>query len=142
MARTVFLSVAATAVIGVGLLSASIAAASGTPTGLPPVPTTSSPSPINTAPVQPSVPIGFAEQQIAERQAQTLTGQLLIEQQAATKAYLAVVAGDPGTIVCLTSQGVLGLVISVDRPAGAEPFTTKEKQQSCAAHLAGSHAAP
>ena len=141
MARNVFLSFAA-AVIGVALVSAGVPAAGATPSELPPTPTISNPTPVKTPRIQPSGPCCSAERQLAEQQAQVLTGPQLVEQQTAAKAFLAKVAGDTGTTVCLTAQDILGLIISADRPAGAKPFTIEQKQQSCAAHLTGSHAAP
>lgn len=123
--------------VGVALLSESLATA-----GSRSNPATSSPGapPPIVAP-RAAGASGSAAQQIAEQQARPLSDQQLADRQAAAKAYVAEMAKDPGTIVCLTSQETIGLIISVDRPVDAQPFTAEDKQRSCQVHLTGSHAA-
>jgi len=143
MVRKMFAGVIAVALVG--LLGAGLAAAAGTPSGSGASPgsgpTSSNVEPQKPPPPQQAAKPGVAERLAAEQQAQVLSGQQLATEQARAKAYVAQMAGDPDTIVCLTAQGTLGLVISMDRPAGAKPLTLEEKHQSCRAHLSNSHAA-
>jgi hypothetical protein len=85
---------------------------------------------------------GPPAQQVAEQQAAALSGQQLTDAQAAARAYVGQMATkDPGTTVCLTSQETVGLVISVDRPAGGQAASADDRQRACQNHLTGSHLA-
>jgi Matrixin len=106
--------------------------------------TTSTPSSTVTQSItvpSPAATRGPSAQEIAEQQTTTLSGQALTDQQNVAKAYVASMAGDPTSTVCLTSQDTVGLVISVDRPAGSPAATNDERQSACSAHLKGSHLA-
>lgn len=65
--------------------------------------------------------------------------QSLADQIAAAKAHVTATANDSGVIVCLTTVGTLAGDIMVDRPMGAKPFTTQEKQLACERGFKGSH---
>jgi hypothetical protein len=85
---------------------------------------------------------GPSAQQVAEQQAAPLSGQSLADAQTAAKAYVGQMATkDPGTTVCLTAQETVGLVISVDRPAGGQAPSGDDRQRACQTHLTGSHVA-
>jgi hypothetical protein len=63
----------------------------------------------------------------------------LSERLEAARTYIEAAKDDPGLVVCLTAEGTLAGLVSVDRPSSAPPFTRAEKQAACERLFPGSH---